>query len=135
MNGKIILSSIGVVIVGLGVALGVTNPGPDEYVDFAVAQGTEYLETEACTLELPLFSGPFQDRCLELVQSEAAQDRIRKAMIEKTERQNYLLFSVYRTELAIQDIVPFIPGNFVPTYYVESVGILKTFRVYKTEET
>jgi hypothetical protein len=134
MKFNTVAAGFGATIAGLGLVLGFTNPTPEDYIRFAVDEGTEYLETEACTQKLPLVGNSLQDECVKFVHSEGAQDRIRKAIVEKTKRQNYLLFSIYRSDLSIQDVLPMLPGNLVPEYRVETVGFLKTFKIYETGE-
>jgi hypothetical protein len=135
MNWKILGLGFGVTIVGIGVGLGVTNPPPEDYVDFATVRATEYIETEACTKELPLVGNSFQDECIQAVKSEPIQDRLRATIVANTERQNYLILSFYRTEVAIQDLVPLIPADFLPTYQVQTIGALNQFRIYEAQES
>jgi hypothetical protein len=134
MKWQSLVTGGGATIVGLGALLGFTNPKPEAYVDFALVEGTEYLKTEACTAELPIVGNSFQDECIQAVDTEAVQSRIRQAMVENTQRQNYFVFSIYKSELSVSDLLP-IPGDLLPIYQVESVGILTQFKVYKTGET
>ncbi|KKI98425.1 DUF4359 domain-containing protein [Prochlorothrix hollandica] len=133
MNWQSLLYGVGGTIVGLGVALGLTNPKPEAYIDFAMVQGNEYLKTEACTAKLPLIGDSLKDECIQAVDTEAAQTRIRQALIDNTQRQNYILFSLYKSELSVEDLLP-IPSSMVPVYYVESVGALTLFKVYNAGE-
>ncbi|MEY2978914.1 MAG: DUF4359 domain-containing protein [Prochlorotrichaceae cyanobacterium] len=125
----------GAILVGAAGILGVTNPSPDQYADFAAKKAVTYLETEVCTRKVPIFGNSFQDECVTAVQSPDTQSRVRSLMLENTERQNYVLFSLYKTDLNVQDLIPFLPGNLLPQYQAESLGILTFFHTFATAET
>ncbi|MEB3274940.1 MAG: DUF4359 domain-containing protein [Prochlorothrix sp.] len=133
MKWQPLMYGIGGTIVGLGVALGLTNPDPEDYIEFATVEGSQYLKTEACTTELPLIGDSLQDECIQAVETEAVQARIRQALVDNTQRQNYGLFSLYSSDLSVGDLLP-IPPNMVPTYHVKTVGALTRFKVYEAEE-
>jgi uncharacterized protein YceK len=128
------LVGCGVLLVGAAGVLGVTNPSPEQYANFAGQKAVKYLETEICTTKLPIVGNSFQDECVKTVQSPDTLTKVRSLMLENTVRQNYILFSVYKTDLNIQDLVPFLPGNLLPQYQAESVGVLTFFHTYNTKK-
>lgn len=125
------LVGAGVLLGGTIGVLGVTNPSPEQYADFAAQKAVNYLETEICTASLPIVGNSFQDECVKTIQSPA---QVRSLMLENTQRQNYILFSIYKTDLNIQDLVPFLPGNLLPQYQAESLGILTFFHTFTTKK-
>ncbi len=127
---------LGASLLGLGAAaaLGVTNPGEAQYEDFAVAQARDYLKAEVCPEPLPLVGTSLADECIQFLGSEAAQPQLQGLISNNTERQNFLLFSLYKTDLAIESLLPFIPSGLVPSYEVKAVGVLKTFYIYSAEK-
>lgn len=133
MKWQPLFYGVGGTIVALGVALGLTNPKPEAYLDFAMVEGSNYLKTEACTAKLPLVGDSFKDECIQAVDTEAVQTRIRQALVENTQRQNYVLFSLYSSDLSVGDLLP-LPSGLVPIYRVKSVGALTRFRVYEAGE-
>ncbi len=133
MKWQPLFYGVGGTIVALGVALGLTNPKPEAYLDFAMVEGSNYLKTEACTAKLPLVGDSFKDECIQAVDTEAVQTRIRQALVENTQRQNYVLFSLYSSDLSVGDLLP-LPSGLVPIYQVKSVGVLTRFRVYEAGE-
>ncbi|MGA1284847.1 MAG: DUF4359 domain-containing protein [Prochlorothrix sp.] len=133
MKWQPLFYGVGGTIVALGVALGLTNPKPEAYLDFAMVEGSNYLKTEACTTKLPLVGDSFKDECIQAVDTEVVQSRIRQALVENTQRQNYVLFSLYSSDLSVGDLLP-LPSSVVPTYQVKTVGALTRFRVYEAGE-
>jgi hypothetical protein len=128
------LVGFGALLVGTAGVLGVTNPSPEQYADFAGQKAVNYLETEVCTTSLPIVGNSFQDECIKTVQSPDTVAKVRSLMLKNTERQNYILFSIYTTDLNIQDLVPFLPGNLLPQYQAESLGILTFFHTFTTKK-
>jgi len=134
MSFKNTAISGGVVIIGAAGILGATNPSMENYADFATKEAIIYLETDACTQKLPIVGNSFQDECIKTAQSPDTQARIRSLIIENTDRRNYGIFSLYKTDLTVKDIVPFLPENLLPKYQAESVGVLKLFKTYGAKE-
>jgi uncharacterized protein YceK len=54
------LVGFGALLVGTAGVLGVTNPSPEQYADFAGQKAVNYLETEVCTTACPLWEIPFR---------------------------------------------------------------------------
>lgn len=128
------LVSGGVFVLGVAGLLSATNPSPEQYADFAGQKAVTYLETDVCTQKLPIVGNSFQDECIKTVQSPETLAKVRSLMLENTVRENYIVFSIYKTDLSIQDLVPFLPGNLLPQYQAESLGILKFFHTFATKE-
>lgn len=127
-------TTIGGVLLGGAVVLGVTNPSMNDYAGFATERALTYLEQDACTKKLPLIGNSFQDECVRTVKTPDFRENVYQLMLENTDRQNYGLFSLYKTDLSVQSIIPFLPNQVLPRYQAESIGILKLFRTYKTQE-
>lgn len=120
MKGLNVVASIGgVVVVGLGVAMAIANPSPEAYQEYAAKQVTESLNNTCEKVPVPVA----KNQCLSLV--ESAQPKIGEIISQNTERQNFILFSIYKTEFAL----PFVP--FLPSYQFETVGALQNFYIYK----
>ncbi|NES18304.1 MAG: DUF4359 domain-containing protein [Symploca sp. SIO3E6] len=116
----------GLALVGLGAAMAVTNPRQDGYDEYAVEKLSTYLKEEACSQvpKLPQVEEFLQRQCKSLV--DTARPQIKQVLSEKTERQNFLLFSIYRTDLNISPSLP--------AYHVETVGVFQKFYIYQLEE-
>lgn len=106
---------------GLAIALGVTNPGIKSYRAFAIESLTDYTKSNLC---LDQALGKFlQQQCAELV--DAATPQMGQLIDGATERQNYLLFSIYKTNLEVSPLVP--------SFRFESIGLFNTFYLYRHE--
>lgn len=114
---------IGIALAGLGVAMVVTNPGQSAYNDYATAQLTDYLKENACNKAPSVLGNFLQAQCAALLDDN--QDQIEQFIAESTRRQNYLILSVYQTDLAISE--------FLPAYHFETVGVFQRFYTYKAE--
>ena len=128
------LASGGVLLLGAAGILGATNPSAEQYADFAGQKAVTYLETDVCTQKLPIIGNSFQDECVKTVKSPETLTKIRSLMLENTERQNYIFFSLYKTDLSVQDIFPLLPGDLLPKYQAESLGILTLFHTFTAKE-
>lgn len=114
----------GVILAGLGIAMAITNPGRNAYEAYAVEQLTNYLEREACTQAPQELGGLLQRLCSSLVRT--GQPQLQQLVAQNTERQNYFLFSIYRTDLSV--------ASFLPRYHFETVGAFQNFYTYEVEE-
>ncbi|HIK10777.1 MAG TPA: DUF4359 domain-containing protein [Oscillatoriaceae cyanobacterium M33_DOE_052] len=117
-----VVASVGAVV-GLGVtaAMAITNPNPDAYQDYATKRLAEYIKAEGCQ-KVPL---P-QDNCASIV--ESAQPQLAEIIINSTQRQNFILFSTYKTKLTLR----WMP--FLPAYEFETVGAFQSFYTFKGEK-
>jgi hypothetical protein len=114
-----IASVTGFVLVGLGAAMAVTNPGPEVYHDYASQQLMEYLQENACDrLPIPIA----KSRCVSAIGS--VQSDIQNLIRRNTTRQNFLLWSVYKTELSL-------PLPLIPAYHFETIGAFQSFYTYE----
>ncbi len=136
---KVIGGFIGLTIVGTAVASIATNPGKPAYFQFAEDQLINQIKTEGCPrltetvkeLINVQISG-LTSQCHSFVDVNRGQ--FKDFVINHTERQNYVMFSLYKTNLALSDFLPFVPKEIAPRYYSETVGIFNSFYIYKTEE-
>lgn len=125
MKSSKILAYIGVVaLVGLGVVMATTNPSQDNYEKFAVLQLTDYLKKDVCQKAPKVFGNFLQRNCSVLVDSSRPQ--MQQIIAQTTQKQNFLFFSIYRTDLSI--------NPFIPTYHFETVGVFQNFYIYAAEE-
>lgn len=111
-------------LAGVGIALAITNPSQPEYEEYAVQRLTEYLKSDVCTKAPDLLGGLIQRNCSVLVDSGRPQ--IQQLVSQNTQRQNFILFSVYNTDLSLNQLVP--------AYHFETVGAFQNFYTYKAEK-
>ncbi|BAT54303.1 hypothetical protein NOS3756_32710 [Nostoc sp. NIES-3756] len=108
----------------LGVTMAKTNPHQAEYEDYAVQRLSEYLKSDVCNKTTKLLERLMNYNCDKIVDS--ANPQIRQLLSATTERQDFFLFSIYRTELKISD--------FIPSYKFETVGAFNNFYTYTAQE-
>ncbi|QFS42980.1 DUF4359 domain-containing protein [Nostoc sphaeroides] len=111
-------------LAALGVAMAKTNPSQVEYEEYAVQRLTEYLKSDVCKKTTNLIENLIRFNCDKLVDS--ANPQIQEILSRTTERQNYLIFSIYRTDLKI--------NSWIPSYKFETVGAFDQFYTYTAEK-
>jgi hypothetical protein len=116
------LAAIALVAVGMAA----TNPDPFEYEQYAASRLSVYLEDQLCS-DLPAFLPQvLQAQCATLLQQNQAT--LQEIIRSRTQRHNFLLFSHYRTTLAV-------PGSdLLPSYQVDSLGVFNRFFTYRAVE-
>jgi hypothetical protein len=112
---------LGVVVAGLGGVLAMTNPNPTAYETFATNKLADYLSTKLCGNEAKKLG--LQQDCEDTLRSGRVP--LRRFITRQTDRQNFLFFSIYTTQLEISPLLP--------SYRFETVGGLGQFYVYKSE--
>lgn len=123
---QVITAVGGIALVGLGGVMALTNPGQDDYEEYAVETLTTYLKEEACP-QAPTVAGIgdlLQRQCKTLV--DTGRPQIQQIISQKTQQQNFIFFTIYRTDLSI--------GPILPAYHFESVGVFQKFYIYQAEK-
>ncbi|MBD2296920.1 DUF4359 domain-containing protein [Anabaena sphaerica FACHB-251] len=125
MKVSTMITSVGAAgIVVLGVTMAKTNPQQPQYEEYAAQKLTTYLKTDFCKKTPNFLQNLIQFNCDKLIDS--ANPQIREIIAATTKRQNYIVFSVYTTDLKID--------NLIPGYKFETVGAFETFYTYKAEQ-
>ncbi|ELS03947.1 hypothetical protein Xen7305DRAFT_00036710 [Xenococcus sp. PCC 7305] len=104
-----------------GSILTITNPGPGNYEQYASEQLNTYLKQDVC----PEIDQKLSKPCSILV--DFARPQLNMAIADQTQRRNFLLFSIYQTELSIPSTLP--------DYYFETLGIFDKFYTYCAESS
>ncbi|GAA6623869.1 DUF4359 domain-containing protein [Scytonema sp. NUACC26] len=108
----------------IGLAMARTNPKQEQYEEYAVEQLSEYVKDNVCKKTRNIFENIIKFNCTELI--EAANPQIREIIAVRTERQDFLIFSIYRTDLTL--------NNWIPSYKFETVGAFDKFYTYSMEK-
>ncbi|MHC5598571.1 MAG: DUF4359 domain-containing protein [Nostoc sp.] len=111
-------------LAALGVTMAKTNPNQLEYEEYAVQRLTKYLKTDVCKKTTNIIENLIHFNCEKLVDS--ANPQMQEIIARTTERQNYIIFSIYRTDLKI--------NSWMPSYRFETVGAFEQFYTYTAEE-
>ena len=111
-------------LAALGVTMAKTNPTQVEYEEYAVQRLTKYLKTDVCKKTTNILENLIHFNCEKLIDS--ANPQMQEIITRTTERQNYMIFSIYRTDLKI--------NSWMPSYKFETVGAFNQFYTYTAEE-
>lgn len=111
------------VLTGLVTAMATTNPDSSTYEEYAAEQLTTYLKEDVCSQVPKAFETLVPD-CASLIDSNRPQ--VKQIIVRSTQRQNFILFSIYRTNLSISSVVPL--------YRFQTVGIMQNFYTYSAEQ-
>lgn len=125
MKVNIAVGVLAVGLLGAGVALAVTNPGQDAFEEFAVQR----IREDACK-RVPL---GLEKDCPRFVDDNRAE--IKRIITRNTERQDFIIFSFYQTDLSVRSLIPglsLLPG--LPSYHFETVGLFGKFYIYEAEK-
>lgn len=116
-KGNLVICKLGLILSGL--ILVITNPGQGNYEQYASEKLNSYLKEDVC----PEIAQQLRNPCRILV--DFARPKLDLAIAAQTQRQNFLLFSIYQTELSIPSALP--------DYHFETLGIFDRFYTYCAE--
>lgn len=101
----------------VGTYMAMTNPGQDDYNRYAAKVITEFVVQDLCqrSKDIPAILGAsFREHCTTVARSSQAS--LEGLIANSTERQNFVFFSFYTTEL--------------PTRQVRALGLFNRFFLY-----
>ena len=121
---KLSLSIGSIALAGLGILLVLTNPKQKAYEKYASQTLNVYLKENVCTKLPPEISTFLQSHCHSLV--DTIRPQLSQIIARQTTRQNFVLFSIYQTDLSIPSALP--------DYQVKTIGVLQQFYIYESEQ-
>ncbi|BAZ50563.1 DUF4359 domain-containing protein [Nostoc ellipsosporum NOK] len=107
-----------------GVAMAKTNPSQTEYEEYALQRLTQYLKQDVCKKTSKLIENLLHSKCDKLVDS--ANPQIKEILAATTQKQDFIVFSIYRTDLKV--------SSWLPSYRFETVGAFNNFYTYTAEQ-
>lgn len=116
----------GISLIGLGSVMAMSNPGQDQYKYYATQELTNYLKQSVCTEIKGELKDSLSSGCKTLV--DTGRPHLEYIIAQTTTRQNYVLFSIYETDLA------FTADSALPRYQFGTVGILQKFYTYEAAQ-
>lgn len=114
----------GIVLLGLGGLMIVTNPGRQDYQQYAAQTINSRLKEKVCNEASETMGSWLQSHCHTLV--DTASPQLSQVIDRQTKRQNFLLFSIYQTNF-------FVPSP-LPNYHFATVGLFDNFFTYQAEK-
>lgn len=119
-HSRFILNSAKVIFfTALGILI-VTNPGKAKYEEYASQALKSHLKNSVCQEVTEILTNP----CTILV--DIARPQLAVAISQKTQRKNFIIFSIYQTDLSI--------ASALPNYQFATVAILDFFYTYQADE-
>ena len=116
--------SVGAISLGLGAIAFLTNPGQQKYRQYADTILRTELQDRVCTQVSEDLVQWLESQCYILV--SAASPYLAEVVIQQTTRHNFLLFSIYQADLPLPSPLP--------TYHLETLGILGNFYTYRAKK-
>ncbi len=110
-----------------------TNPSIEKYQAFATAEAKDYLVDDACSHPLPFLGTSLEDECVDFLKSERSNPIVQTMIARSSDRQNFGFFSLYRTHLDMETLLPDLPRGFLPSYQIDAIGLGNQFMVYKAQ--
>jgi hypothetical protein len=102
------------------------NPDQQAFETYAEEQLSLYLEDNLCRELAPQLEQWLNVSCRDLLaQNQALLDTVVR---DRTQRYNFILFSVYRSTLALPSF------GLLPTYQIDTLGILGQFYVVQAKQ-
>jgi hypothetical protein len=108
----------------IGSILTQTNPNQNKYEEYALDKVKTYLKTDVCNKTPSFLEKLITVNCEEMLQS--AMPHLKELITTTTNRQDYLIFSIYRTEIKLDSVIP--------GYKFETVGALNQFYTFNAEQ-
>ena len=124
---KLPLFTFSVIVTGFCGLLIFSNPTVSEYEEFAIDELTRYLKKEGCnnlSSDLLSLKNPCESFLKLLI--DTSKIELQKLIYQKTKSQNFILFTIYSTTLEL-------PAP-LPSYEVQTLGVLKNFYIYDSQE-
>ena len=113
----------GTIVIGLAGIMTLTNPGKKGYQQYADEALETHFKEEVCAEISSQMGQWLRSQCYNLV--DTAHPHLAQIIDRHTTRANFILFSIYQTELPIPAM---------PDYQLETIGMLGTFYTYQADE-
>ncbi|BDA73215.1 hypothetical protein CAL7716_073810 [Calothrix sp. PCC 7716] len=120
-----IITGVGVLGLSLlAIAMVKSNPSEASYQQYAVKELSSYVKSNVCKKSLGILDKLINNQCDKLV--DTASPQIRDIIAASTERHDFMIFSVYSTELKVSD--------WVPSYKFQTIGAFDKFYTYSAQQ-
>ena len=115
---------VGTILIGIGAIAWLTNPGVEKYRRYADTTIKTELKDKVCLQVAEDMGVWLEGQCHLLI--NAASPYLAEIVNQQTERQNFLLFSVYQADLPLPTPLP--------DYQLKTLGIMGNFFIYQAEQ-
>ena len=115
----------GIIGFGIGAIAFLTNPGEQKYQTYADSAIKTHFKDRICTQVSQDLGVWLESQCHILI--NITSPYLAEAIDRQTKRQNFVLFSIYQTELALPPPLP--------EHHLETIGVLGNFYTYRAITT
>jgi hypothetical protein len=117
-------SLVGFLLICCSVLLAANNPSQQDYERYASESLASYLKERVCPQAPLAFNGALRSYCKTLV--DTGRPHINTLINRTTTRQNFVLFSLYETQLALPSPLR--------GYQFQILGVMREFFIYEARE-
>lgn len=121
---SLITGTLGLILLGLGGLLVLTNPRSQDYERYAAETLSHYLKDDVCMQVAQTMGGALSSYCKTMV--DASRPQMNTLIANSTVRHNYLFFSIYTTKLNLPSPIP--------SYQFETVGAFQQWYTFDKEQ-
>lgn len=114
----------GIVAIGIGAIAFLTNPGEQKYLQYADATLKTKVKDKVCAQVSKDLGVWLEGQCHILINT--ASPYIAEVIVRQTRRDNFLLFSIYQTDLPL-------PAP-LSDYHLETIGVFGNFYIYQAQK-
>ena len=114
----------GMITIGLGAIAFFTNPGQEGYQKYADATLKTKLKDKVCSQVREEVNPWLEGQCHILINT--ASPYLAQVVNQQTQRQNFLLFSIYQADIPLPSPLP--------SYHLETLGILGNYYTYQAKK-
>jgi len=112
------------IVMGLVALTFLTNPGQQGYQKYADVTLKTHLKAKVCLQVAEELGAWLEDQCHIIV--DTASPHLAQIVNQQTKRQNFLLFSIYQTDIPL--------ASPLPNYHLKTLGILGNFYTYQADK-
>ena len=114
----------GIIAISIGAIAFLTNPGEQQYLQYADATLKTKVKDKVCAQVSQDLGVWLEGQCHLLINT--ASPYIAEVIVQQTRRDNFLLFSIYQTDL------PLPPP--LSSYHLETIGVFGNFYIYQAQK-
>ena len=118
------ISIAGIIAMGIGAIAFFTNPGEEKYQNYADLTLRTEIKDKICARVSQDLGVWLEGQCHILITT--ASPYLAEVVTQQTKRENFLLFSIYQTNLPLPDPLT--------NYHVETIGAFGNFFIYQAQQ-
>ena len=118
------LGIVGIIAMGIGAIAFVTNPGEQQYQEYADLTLRTKIKDKICEQVSQDLGVWLEGQCHIIVTT--ASPYIAEVISQQTERNNFILFSIYQTDLSLPSPLS--------NYHLETIGAFGNFYIYQAQK-